>query len=114
MGHISNSYDPDKVFAALEEAAEKMCDLEARASQMEEMKKPVLASLVLEYMQTESSRTLAETKALADEQYETHVAGMIDAKRLANRAKAHYHNMRALADARRTQEASVRALTRAA
>jgi len=111
---IPNSYDPGDVFKSLEDAAEEMCDAEALATQLEEMKKPTLASLTLEYMAIEKSRAMAETRALADDRYETHIAGMVDAKRMANRAKAKYHNMRALADARRTQEASVRALTRAA
>jgi len=109
-----NSYDPGDVFKSLEDAAEEMCDSEALASQLEEMKKPTLATLTLEYMAVEKSRAMAETRALADKRYETHIVGMVDAKRAANRAKAKYHNMRALADARRTQEASVRALTRVA
>ena len=110
MGH--NSYDPDHVFRELEEAAERMTDFEAQANQMDEMKKPVLASLTLDHMKSEKSRAMAETRALADPSYETHIIGMIEARRKSNRAKAHYHNMRALADARRTQEASIRALTR--
>lgn len=112
MGHIPNHYSPDEVFRQLEDAAEKMCDTEAVAKQMEEMKKSILASLTLEYLAGEKSRTAAEVRALADDRYATHITGMVEAARLANRAKAHYHNLRALADARRTQEASIRAMTK--
>ncbi len=100
------------MFAELENAAEGMANLQAQADQLSELKKSRLAALTLDYMKECKSRTEAETKALADPQYAEYITGLIEAERRSVRAKAKYHNMRALSDARRTQEASHRALTR--
>ena len=105
-------FSPDKMFHELEDAAEDMANLQAQADQLTELKKSRLAALTLDYMKTCKSRVEAEVRALADPQFEEYVTGMIEAERRAVRAKARYHNLRALSDARRTQEASVRAMTR--
>ena len=105
-------FSPDRMFHEMEEAAEQMASLQAQADQLTELKKSRLAALTLDYMKSCKSRVEAEVRALADPQYEEYVTGMIEAERRANRAKAKYHNLRALSDARRTQEASARALTR--
>lgn len=105
-------FSPDKMFHEMEQAAEKMADQQAQADQLTELKKSRLAALTLDYMKECKSRAEAEVRALADPEYETYIVGMIEAARRANRAKAHYHNLRALGDARRTQEASARALAR--
>lgn len=107
---IPNSFDPDAMFRELETASEKMCDTQAQADQLEEMKKPQLAMLTLEYVKSVKSRIDAETKAFADQRYADFIEGMVEARRQANRAKARYHNLRALGEARRTQESSRRAL----
>ncbi len=105
-------FSPDQMFHQLEDAAEDMTSLQAQADQLSELKKSRLAALTLDYLKDCKSRTEAETRALADPLFTEYVTGMVEAERRANRAKAKYHNMRALSDARRTQEASHRALTR--
>ena len=103
-------FDPAKMFVELETAAEEMCNLQAQADQLTELKKSRLAALTLDYMKSCKSRVEAEVRALADPQYEEYITGMVEADRRANRAKAKYHNLRALGDARRSEEASRRAL----
>lgn len=109
---VSHEFSPDKMFHELEEAAENMANLQAQADQLSELKKSRLAALTLDYMKECKSRVEAEVRALADPQYTEYVTGMIEAERRANRAKAKYHNLRALGEARRTEESSRRALTR--
>ena len=105
-------FSPDQMFHELEDAAESMANLQAQADQLSELKKSRLAALTLDYMKSCKSRAEAETHALADSEYAEYVTGMIEAERRANRAKAKYHNMRVLSEARRTEESSRRALTR--
>lgn len=106
------TFSPERMFHELEESAEDMANLQAQADQLAELKKSRLAALTLDYMKSCKSRAEAEVRALADPQYSEYVTGMIEAARRANRAKARHYNLRALSDARRTQEASARALTR--
>jgi len=105
-------YDPDRVFLEIESAAEIMTDTQAVADQLSELKKSRLAALTLDQMKTCKSRAEAEVRALANPDYEEYVVGMIEAGRIANRAKARYFNLMGLRDDRRTQEVSHRTLTR--
>ena len=109
---IKIMFSPERMFHELEDAAEDMANLQAQAGQLTELKKSRLAALTLDYLKDCKSRVEAEVRALADPQYTEYITGMIEAERMANRAKAKYHNMRALGEARRTEESSRRALTR--
>lgn len=112
MVSLPNSYDPDRVFLEIEAAAEIMTDTQAVADQLSELKKSQLAVLTLDEMKTCKSRAEAEVKALANPDYEEYIVGMIEAGRVANRAKARYFNLMGLRDDRRTQEVSHRTLAR--
>ncbi len=103
-------FDPDHIFRELEEAAEAMVTAQEKARLLEELKKPRLAALTLDEMRTCKSRVEAETRALANPEYETYVQGMVEAGRQYERAKAKYHNQRVLAELRRSQESTARAL----
>ncbi len=104
--------DPDATFLALEVASEKLVEARELADLTEELKKTILSQITLEYIRTGDSRVMAETKALASEQYEEYVTGMVEARRRANRAQAKYANLKILAELRRSQEATERMLAR--
>lgn len=104
------TYDPDKIYAELEKAAEDMCDKQYQADLLSELQKPTLAAIILKHTKAGLAVNRAEYEALADVEYVNHVKGMVQAKREANKARAHYKNLEALSDARRTQEASTRRL----
>lgn len=107
------TYDPDKIFDALEQAAEEMCNAQYDADLLTELQKPTLAAITLRKIGNEKKPiTTAEREALADPEYDQHIRGMVAAQKIANRAKAKYRNYQALAEARRTEQASMRQLTR--
>lgn len=106
------TYDPDAVFTALEDAAEGWVNSQFQANQMEKMGEILLAKMMLEAKDDGESIGLCKERARARPEWETHIKGELVARRLAERAKAKYKNMQALADARRTQESTMRVLAR--
>lgn len=106
--------DPNKTFLALEQAAEEWVSALEDALRLEELKKPVLAQMTLEMQKKYNikSRVDAETRALASEEYCTHADAIAIARAKANRAQAKYKNLQILAELRRSQEATERALAR--
>lgn len=109
---MTNLYSPDRIFAELERAAEEWTQAQLLADQMENMGEILLAKMMLEAKRDGQPIGLCKEDARARPEWETHKKGEIIAKNKADRAKAKYRNFQALADARRTQESSVRALTR--
>lgn len=106
-------YDPDLIFQALETAAEEWANADYDARVLEELQKSRLAQITLAKIGNGGkSKAQAEIEALADPDYDQYVRGMAAAKQKAIRAKAKYDNYRALADARRTEQASMREMTR--
>ena len=105
-------YNPDAVFNALEEAAEGWVNAQFQADQLEKMGEILLARLMLEAKADGEAIGLCKESARATDTWETHINGELVARRIAERAKAKYKNMQALADARRTQESTMRTLTR--
>lgn len=103
-----NGLDPDADFRELETAAEEHADAEHAASQLEEMKKVLLAQLITGM--DGKSVAAKEHAALADPRYADHVAKMTAARRRANIAKARLLHRRGLSDMRRTVEVSARRL----
>jgi len=105
-------YDPDKIFEALETAAEEWANADYESRLLEELQKSRLAQITLANMGNGKSNVQAEREALASEDYQEYVRGLAAAKRKSIRAKARYDNLKALSDARRTEQASMRELTR--
>lgn len=105
------SFDPNEVYAELIKAGNSFADADATANQMEELKSVLLSQLKLQYEGGDAAR---EMHAKASEAYEAHIKGMVEARRLANRARARWISVQALADARRTQAATLRAEARLA
>jgi hypothetical protein len=104
-------YDPDKIFDALETAAEEWANADYDARRLENLQKSRLAQITLAKMQGKS-KAQAELEALADPEYMEWIEGMVTAKKIAIRAKAKYDDYKVLADGRRTQESSQRELIR--
>ena len=106
------AYDPDAVFHALEGAAEGWTNAQYMADQMEKMGEILLAKMMLEAKDDGQPIGLCKEHARARPEWTTHIKGELAARRDADRARAKYKNMQALADARRTQESTIRALAR--
>ena len=107
-----NTYDPDAVFNALEDAAEAWTAAQYLADQMEKMGEILLAKMMLEAKDQGHPIGLCKEHARARPEWETHIRGELEARAKADRARARYKNVQALADARRTQESTMRTLTR--
>lgn len=96
----------DKAYAELLEAGNEFADLNAAAELLERTREPLLCELKL--ASPETSDAARATEAMASEKYVTHVHAMVEARRLANRAKARLGAVQTLAELRRTEEASRR------
>jgi len=99
--------DPDKVYDALVRAGESWSDAEAAASLLEETRKSVLAKIMNE--SAVASIAGKEMQALASEEYQEFVDGMVKARAAANKARVRYDSAKVLADLRRSAEATRRA-----
>lgn len=104
------SINPDAVYERLIMLGEDYADKDAAASLQEEVKKILLARLMLKSSAT--SAAAKEMEALGDPAYEIHIGRMIEARQEAQRAKVKWLSAQAWADAARTQAASERAANR--
>lgn len=100
------SLNPEKLAAEIAKAGETWADAEATASQLEELKKVVLAELM---NGMDGSVAARETAALATPEYKNHIVGMVSARHTANRAKVRYKALEVLAELKRSQESTRRA-----
>ena len=108
----SKPYNPERVFHALEEAAEAWAQAQLVADQLEKSGEILLAKLMLEAKDGGIAVGLCKESARATQRWETHVNGEVVARNKAQRARARYQNMQAFSDARRTQESTLRTLAR--
>jgi hypothetical protein len=99
--------DPDKAYEALVQAGEDWADKQAAADLLEQTRKSVLAKC----MQDADGGSIAskEMNALASEEYQSFLAGMVSAGRAANKARVRYDSAKVLAELRRSQESTRRA-----
>jgi hypothetical protein len=103
---MDKSIDPERAYDALVKAGEDWADADAAASLLEETRKSVMAKLVNE---AEGSISGREYKALADPEYRAHIAGMVTARKAANKARVRYDSAKVLAELRRSVESTRRA-----
>ena len=101
--------DPNAIYHKLQVAAEEWADLDGKASLLEETKKTIAAQLTLEQIRKGDTAKAAECAALSSFEYGNHVSAMVEARRLANRAKGRLEAARAWFDAVRTVESTKRA-----
>lgn len=99
--------DSDRAYDALIKAGEDWADKDAAACLLEENRKSVLAKYKNE--SGEKSDAARETLALCHDNYLEHVAMMVEARRIANRARVKYDSAKVLAEMRRSEESTRRA-----
>ena len=99
--------DADQIYAAIIKSGEEWADMDAAASLLEETRKSVLAKLMNECQA--ASIAAKEMYALAEEEYKKHVATMVTARKVANRARVKYDSAKILAELRRSEESTRRA-----
>lgn len=97
----------DLAWERLVQAGEDWADKDAAATLLEETKKSVLAEIKAKA--GAKSDAAAETIALCDKGYKEHIKSMVEARRVANRAKVRYDSAKTLAELRRSEEATRRA-----
>ena len=106
------TYDPERTFHELEKAAEERAQAEYDALLLERQGEILLAQKMFEAKAEGVAVTLCKEWARTQAEWKIHIEGEAAAVSRRSRARARYENLKALAEARRTQEASTRALTR--
>lgn len=99
--------DPERVYQALVDAGEAWADAEAAAQLLEETCRTVKADCMLRA--EASSVAMKEMLALSDQTYKDHVAGMVRARKAANKARVRYDSAKVLSELRRSEESTRRA-----
>ncbi len=103
------TYDHHRLVHDLITAGEEWADLDAAANVLEETKGSVLGQMVQAFIQQGKSATAAEHMAKGSAMFIQHVNRMVDARRLALRAKINYEAGQTFIDLARTRESSRRA-----
>lgn len=99
--------DADKAYATLISSGEDWADKNAAANLLEETKKSVLSRLKNE--SGAKSDAAKETEALSHPEYQQHVETMVEARRVADRARVKYDSVKILTELRRSEESTRRA-----
>ena len=99
--------DPNMLRDRLVALGEQWADLDAAANLLEEQKKTLLASLTADA--EGNSMALRETIALATQTFGNHIEAMVEARRLANRARVNYNSAQVWCDLVRSIESTRRA-----
>ena len=98
--------DPARFAQGIVTRGTEWADKDAAAAMLEETRKSVLANEINRHADLPFGR--AEALALASDAYKEHVAAMVEARRLANRAKVVYDGAKALMELARSAEATRR------
>ena len=98
--------DPPRFAAAIVQRGEAWADAEAAAALLEETRKTVLASEMAKHGDIAVSK--AEMHALASDVYRRHVLSMVEARRVANKARVVYDGAKAMMELARSAEATRR------
>lgn len=114
-------FDPAKLADEIIAAGHEYAELDSMASNLEELKKSMLAQFQLEALAESMApakpglpagkpitNAMAELKALADSRYTAHIEMMVDARKEANRARARYDALKIKMELMRTMMATVR------
>ena len=97
----------DKIYAELISAGNDWSDKDAAANLLEEGKRSLLSQLMSSWIGANSVAE-AEKRAYATKEYQDYLAGMVEARRVANRARVRYQAIQTLAELRRSQESTRR------
>lgn len=101
-----SQYHPDVLRQRLVDLGEDWADKDAAASLYEETKKSALAKLIV----ASQAKTMAEreAQALQSPEYGMHLEAMVEARKVANRAKVNYDAAKVWVEMARTAEATRR------
>ncbi len=105
-------YDPEKVFHELERAADAWVNKQLLSDQLLRTGEILLAKMMLEARNIGVAASLCKEAARTADEWKVHVHAEVIAVNESLRARLRYQNCRALSDARRTFESSMRAITR--
>ena len=109
---MENLYDPQKIFDALEAAADAWAEGKHDHMLLEKSGEVLIAKLIKRVRKNDVPATIAKEMARLEPEWEIHYKGEVEAMRIELRARLKYQNLQALASARQTQESSRRALTK--
>lgn len=107
---MRNGFDPAHTFHALEEAAEEQAEAEYQAALLERHGEILLANLQMQAKREGMPIGICKEWARSQPEWKTHSDGEAVAIAKRSRARAKYQNLRVLAEMRRTEESSRRAL----
>lgn len=102
--------DADEIRHELERLGYAWADTHAAASALEETEKSALAKATNEARAWAKSHAEAEAWARDSANYREHIENMVEARRIANRARVSYDSLRAWIELKRTSAATDRAL----
>jgi hypothetical protein len=100
-------FNPRKIYETLTKLGTEWADAQATSELLDETRKSVLAQLANE--SNESSMAAKENYALRHEEYRRHLEAMVNAKKVANRARVKYDSAKVYVELLRTKEANERA-----
>lgn len=106
-------FSPEQIYAEIVKSGDDWSDKDAAATLLEETKSSVLAELMNNQDQ-KLSMAAKESLARADPAYRLHIARMVEARKLSNRAKVRFDGAKLLADLRRSEHSTQRAQMRGA
>ena len=100
--------DPNEIHRRIVEIGEDWADKEAGASALEDTRRSVRA----EIMRQSNEKTMGAAEAFAEAsiRYKEHIAAMVEARRVANRAHVNYKAIQVWVEMSRSKEATDRAL----
>ena len=102
-------FDPIALAQKLLEHGAAWADKNAGADLLEETRRTLRSQIAMKFLPDAGSVAKAEMMAEATVEYIEHVKAMVEARRLANRARAQYDTDRAFIEMIRSQESTKRA-----
>ena len=110
VGHNSGVPDAEHIAHELSKRGHAWADTHAAAQALEEAQKSVLAEVAADYRQAGTkSQTEAEGLARANKKYRDFVVEMVEARRIANRARVNFDTYKVWIELIRTKAATERA-----
>ena len=104
-------FDPEAIERRLRELGERWADTDAAASLLETTEKSLLAEIILYYRSQDVAKSDAalERHARASPQFKKHQKDMVEARRIATRARVGYDAFKVRCEMERTRMATERA-----
>lgn len=101
--------NPPALSNAFYQHGKNWAETNAAAELLEETRKTLRSQIALKFLPNAGSVSKAEMMAEATQEYIDHIHAMVDARRVANTARAQFDSDRALIDLIRSHESSRRA-----